>query len=194
MRRFVSIIGKGMTRGRKITLLIFAAVLVVSINTYFCIGYIQNYRRFGRLTNPFREMDKIPDRGTPIVDAIEKYKREVGLYPQYLEDLVPVYLNKRPAEWKYDWNYEDYWLGLDNLWGGNSVGYYSHNKRTTGDGWWYSYIHPFYASFIPEKLMKRTVPKMFENLKRQLWLSLKTFGREWRLHLLITGSVMMRRR
>jgi len=44
-----------------------------------------------------------------LVAAIETYHRDVGLWPQYVEDLQPQYLSQLPRKWTYYWSeYEDH--------------------------------------------------------------------------------------
>jgi len=44
-----------------------------------------------------------------LVVAIEMYHRDMGLWPQYVEDLQPHYLSQLPLKWTYYWSeYEDH--------------------------------------------------------------------------------------
>ena len=103
---------KDMTRRRKIIVIIIA-VVILAVNTYFLHRYYQNYKKYGTLYNPLKKAAK---GGIPIVKAIEEFKHDNGLYPQYLNDIVPKYLKSSPEEWKYSWRYESFLLYRHNVW------------------------------------------------------------------------------
>ena len=44
----------------------------------------------------------------PVVEAVEAFKRDCGLWPQRLEDLQPRYLDTLPAGCTYHWSWSDY--------------------------------------------------------------------------------------
>ena len=43
----------------------------------------------------------VTEEGNPIVEAMYKFKSENGIWPQYLNDLVPKYLKEKPEHWQY---------------------------------------------------------------------------------------------
>jgi hypothetical protein len=45
----------------------------------------------------FNSLTHLCNRSQVIIDAIEGYNRHTGKYPDYLEDLVPIYLPRIPA-------------------------------------------------------------------------------------------------
>lgn len=110
-----------MTRQRKINYIIIAAV-ILSINAYFDIRFINNYRMYGSFFKP--RYGEITKAGNLIVKAIYTYKNDTGLSPRRLEDLVAQYCkeipipelmkeleksNKGESEWNY---WSDYTSGF----------------------------------------------------------------------------------
>ncbi len=88
--------GNDMKKRRKIIIVIIAiiaAVWVLGVNPYFLYRYYQNYKKYGTILKPrYKEITK---PGNVIVEAIYRYKAEKGLFPQFLDDLVPDYIEEQ---------------------------------------------------------------------------------------------------
>jgi len=72
------------------------------------IGLVVMGYMLATTTGIFSWLDSEPEygpylaEGTPIVEAVHRFKAERGLWPQYLDDLAPAYLAKTPnARWIY---------------------------------------------------------------------------------------------
>lgn len=81
------------------------------------------YLMYGRFTLPGLEEMIAP--GLPVAEAMCAYRIERGLWPQYLEDLVPEHLSALPADsethrWHYSWN----------PWAARFDGWFPRNPRT----------------------------------------------------------------
>lgn len=63
------------------------------------------------------EARELAAQGQPIADALYRFKQEVGLWPEGLEDLVPQYLEGVPSGWQYR---------RANRWSGWTLQHYDH--------------------------------------------------------------------
>lgn len=104
-------------KSRTKTGLVFAAAIVLVIAVVSLLFLKVYYRRYGTIRST-SEINRIAKRGVPIVTAIEEFKHDNGLYPQYLDDLAPKYLKEVPSKtWGYGWEYEHFNLSYGKNWG-----------------------------------------------------------------------------
>jgi hypothetical protein len=74
--------------------------LVLVASAAFCS--LSGYARW-RALGPPPVPRAIADEGDRIVRALQRYKADVGLWPERLDDLVPTYQEAVPSGWEYHW-------------------------------------------------------------------------------------------
>ena len=151
MGKLLSIIGKRMTKRRKIVILIIAAAVLFSVNGYFLYRFYQNYRIYGTIFKP--RYTEIRKAGNPIVKGIYEYKNDTGLFPYNLKYLVPEYIEEEKF----------YYDGIvpksrKNKW--DPIVIDGRSQRPDYSNMWH-YYHDYEKGFRlspPWKLLSREVP------------------------------------
>jgi len=70
-------------------------IFILSI-IFLCAGYCSNAKELADYDIPTKREQKAIDRGNLIIYALGAYYKDNGVYPESLEDLIPVYLDKIP--------------------------------------------------------------------------------------------------
>ena len=70
-------------------------IFILSI-IFLCTGYCSNAKELADYDIPTKREQKAIDRGNLIINALAAYYKDNGVYPESLEDLTPVYLDKIP--------------------------------------------------------------------------------------------------
>jgi hypothetical protein len=90
----------------------------------------------GRFPNE-RTTHHIREQACPIVEALESYRRDNGIYPKMLSSLMPAYLQTLPDVefgthvWEYEASPKAYWLRVC-MWRNHYEGYVLY-RETEGD-------------------------------------------------------------
>ncbi|MGI5056716.1 hypothetical protein [Treponema socranskii] len=70
-------------------------IFILSI-IFLCAGCCSNAKELADYDTPTKREQKAIDRGNLIIYALGAYYKDNGVYPESLEDLTPVYLDKIP--------------------------------------------------------------------------------------------------
>ena len=63
---------------------------------FLCMSCCSDKREFTDYDTPTKREQKAIDRGNLIINALGAFYEDNGVYPESLEDLIPVYLDKIP--------------------------------------------------------------------------------------------------